>query len=59
MATASQLQSNHGAKAIPKIEALIPARALAELARIAVNGDETLQMAFQPDAGRSSSTCTM
>ena len=35
-----------------KIEALIPARALAELARIAVNGDETLQMAFPAGRGQ-------
>jgi len=39
-------------KPAQKIEALIPARALAELARIAVNGDETLQMAFPAGRGQ-------
>ena len=39
-------------KPAQKIEALIPARALAELARIAVNGDETLQMVFPAGRGQ-------
>ncbi|HBG59374.1 MAG TPA: DNA polymerase III subunit beta [Anaerolineaceae bacterium] len=39
-------------KPAQKIEALIPARALAELARIAVNGDETLQMVFPTGRGQ-------
>jgi DNA polymerase-3 subunit beta len=39
-------------KPAQKIEALIPARALGELARIAVNGDETLQMAFPTGRGQ-------
>jgi DNA polymerase-3 subunit beta len=35
-----------------KLEALIPARALSELSRVAVNGDETLQMTFPPGRGQ-------
>ena len=35
-----------------KLEALIPARALSELSRVAVNGDETLKMTFPPGRGQ-------
>lgn len=35
-----------------KIEAIIPARALSELARVAVNGDEILQMVFPAGRGQ-------
>ncbi|HNX45204.1 MAG TPA: DNA polymerase III subunit beta [Anaerolineaceae bacterium] len=35
-----------------KIDAIIPARALSELARVAVNGDEILQMAFPAGRGQ-------
>ncbi len=33
-------------------EALVPARALSELSRVAVNGDETLKMTFPPGRGQ-------
>lgn len=39
-------------KPVQKLDALIPARALSELARIAVNGDETLMMAFPAGRGQ-------
>lgn len=39
-------------KPIQKLDALIPARALSELARVAVNGDETLLMAFPAGRGQ-------
>lgn len=39
-------------KPTQKLDALIPARALSELARVAVNGDETLLMAFPPGRGQ-------
>ena len=35
-----------------KLEALVPARALSELSRVAVNGDETLKMTFPPGRGQ-------
>lgn len=35
-----------------KLDAIIPARAMSELARIAVDGDETLYMIFPPDRGQ-------
>ncbi|MGV8049558.1 MAG: DNA polymerase III subunit beta [Anaerolineaceae bacterium] len=39
-------------KPTQKLDALIPARALSELSRVAVNGDETLQMAFPAGRGQ-------
>lgn len=39
-------------KPTQKLDALIPARALSELARVAVNGDETLLMAFPTGRGQ-------
>ncbi len=39
-------------KPVQKLDALIPARALSELARVAVNGDETLLMAFPTGRGQ-------
>lgn len=39
-------------KPVQKLDALIPARALSELARVAVNGDETLLMAFPAGRGQ-------
>jgi DNA polymerase-3 subunit beta len=39
-------------KPAQKLDALIPARALSELARVAVNGDEVLQMAFPSGRGQ-------
>ncbi|MFZ3071293.1 MAG: DNA polymerase III subunit beta [Anaerolineaceae bacterium] len=39
-------------KPAQKLDALIPARALSELSRVAVNGDETLQMAFPAGRGQ-------
>lgn len=39
-------------KPVQKLEALIPARALAELSRIAVNGEETVQMTFPQGRGQ-------
>ncbi len=35
-----------------KLDAIIPARALSELARVAINGDETLMMVFPPERGQ-------
>mgnify|MGYP001008056149 CR=1 FL=1 len=35
-----------------KLDAIIPARALSELARLAINGDETLMMVFPPERGQ-------
>jgi DNA polymerase-3 subunit beta len=35
-----------------KLEALVPARALSELSRVAINGDETLKMTFPPGRGQ-------
>ncbi len=35
-----------------KLDAVIPARAMSELARLAVNGDETMLMVFPPDRGQ-------
>ncbi len=35
-----------------KLEALVPARALSELSRVAVNGEETLKMTFPPGRGQ-------
>ncbi len=35
-----------------KLQALVPARALSELSRVAVNGDETLKMTFPPGRGQ-------
>ncbi len=39
-------------KPAQKLDALIPARALSELSRVAVNGEETLQMAFPAGRGQ-------
>lgn len=35
-----------------KLDAVIPARAMSELARLAVNGDETMLMVFPPERGQ-------
>ncbi len=39
-------------KPAKKLDALIPAKALSELSRVAVNGDETINMAFPPGRGQ-------
>ncbi len=35
-----------------KLDAIIPARAMSELARLAINGDETMLMVFPPERGQ-------